>query len=175
MQQPQPQPGRPQFNLAAMSTASKILLAGSVLYFINLFLPWRRVCFGVAGIESVCGTQNGLAQGFGIINMLLVLAIIVMEVLILANVNVNMGSPQMQLQVEAGLAGALLLFTILKILVGLSHIFIFSFVGLILAAVVAYGGYMRWQESKLAPGTAPGSLPPPGPPGAPPPGGSFSG
>ena len=56
MQQPQPQPGRPQFNLAAMSTASKILLAGSVLYFINLFLPWRRVCFGVAGIESVCGT-----------------------------------------------------------------------------------------------------------------------
>jgi hypothetical protein len=156
-----------------MSTASKILLAGGVLYLINLFLPWRRACVGAGGI-SFCGTQNGLAQGFGIINLLLVLAIIAMEILILANVNVTMGTPQMRLQVEAGLCGALLVFTILKILVGISHIFIFSFTGLILAVAIAYGGYMRWQESNLAPGTG-GALPPPGPPGAPPPGGSFSG
>ena len=111
MQQPSSQPGRSQFNLATMSTASKILLAGGVLYLINLFLPWRRACFGVVGVANVCGSQNGL-----------------------------------------------------------SHIFIFSFVGLILAVVVAYGGWMRWQESKVAPGT----LPPPGPPG-PAGGSSFSG
>ena len=170
MQQPSSQPGRSQFNLATMSTASKILLAGGVLYLINLFLPWRRACFGVVGVANVCGSQNGLSQGFGIINLLLVLAIIVMEVLVLANVQVNMGTPQMRLQIEAGLAGALLLFTILKVLVGLSHIFIFSFVGLILAVVVAYGGWMRWQESQVATGT----LPPPGPPG-PAGGSSFSG
>src|SRR5438034_11085792 len=121
MQQPQSQPGRSQFSMAAMSTASKILLAGGVLYLINLFLPWRRACVSVAG-QNFCGTQNGLAQGFGVINLLLVLAIIAMEVLILANVQVNMGSPQMRLQVEAGLCGALLLFTILKVLVGLSKI-----------------------------------------------------
>ena len=168
MQQPSSSSRGSQFSLATMSTASKILLAGGVLYFINLFLPWRRACFGFGGLGSVCGTQNGLAQGFGIINLLLVLAIIAMEVLVLANVEVNIGTPQMRLQVEAGLAGALLLFTVLKILVGLSHIWIFSFVGVVLAIVVAYGGFMRWQESQVATDT----LPPPGPPTG---GSGFSG
>jgi hypothetical protein len=167
MQQPQSQPGRPQFNLAAMSTASKILLIAGVLYFIDLFLPWNRACAG-----PFCVSVNGL-HGLGILNLLLVLAIIAMEVLLLANVEVNMGTPQMRLQVEAGLAGGLLLFTVIKILVDLTAIYLFAWLGLVLAIVIAYGGYMRWQESTVATGT--GTLPPPGPPGAPPPGGSFTG
>ncbi len=149
------------FDLSRMSTASKILLGAGVLYFIDLFLPWRRQCFGGFG----CGTQNGLAQGVGIINMLLVLAIIVMEVLTIANVQVNMGTPTQRLQIEAGLAGGLLVFTILKILVGLSHIYIFSFIGLLLAIAIGYAGWMRWQEAQLGGGPAGPPPPPPSPGG----------
>ena len=47
---------------------------------------------------------------------------------------------------------------VLKILVGLSHIFIFSFIGLILASGIGYAGWMRWQEAQM------GSAPPSGPP-----------
>jgi hypothetical protein len=151
---------RPSFDLSKFSTASKILLGAGVLYFIDLFLPWRRAC-GQSILGSICVTQNGLAQFFGILNMLLVLAIIVMEVLVVANVQVNMGTPQMRNQVEAGLAGGLLVFTILKVLVGLSHIYIFSFIGLLLAIAIGYAGWMRWQEAQVG-GTAPPPPPSPG-------------
>jgi hypothetical protein len=148
------------FDLSRMSTASKILLGAGVLYFINLFLPWRRACVG-----PFCATQNGLAQGVGVINMLLVLAIIVMEILTIANVQVNMGTAKQRLQIEAGLAGGLLVFTVLKVLIGLSHIFIFSFIGLLLAIAIGYAGWMRWQEAQLGGGPGPAGPPPPPSPG----------
>ena len=63
------------FDMSKMSTASKILLGGGILYFIDLFLQWQRVCFNVVGITSGCGGVNGI-HGIGILNMLIVLAII---------------------------------------------------------------------------------------------------
>jgi len=145
------------FDISKLSTASKILLGAGVLYLIDLFLPWRRACFG-----PFCASQNGLAQGVGIINLLLVLAIIVMEVLVLVNVEVNMGTPKQRLQIEAGLAGGLLLFTIIKLLIGLSHVYIFTFIGLLLAIAIGYGGWMRWPEAQVGTGMPP---PPPSSPG----------
>ena len=44
------------------------------------------------------------------------------------------------------LAGALLVFTVLKVLADLDHIFVFAGVGLVLALVIGYGGWQRWQE-----------------------------
>jgi hypothetical protein len=146
------------FDMAGMSTASKILLIGGVLFIVDLFLPWNRVCFPVFGCLSVSGFH-----GLGILNFLLALVIVVMEVLLLAKVNVQMGTTAQKMQIEAYVAFGLLLFTVIKILVDLSHIYLFAFVGLILALVCAYGGYMRWQESRLAP-------PAPPPPG----GGGFT-
>ncbi|MDP9296792.1 MAG: hypothetical protein M3O88_08900 [Actinomycetota bacterium] len=145
------------FDVSGMSTASKILLIGGILFIVDLFLPWNRTC-----ILSFCGSANGFS-GIGILNFLLALVIVVMEVLLLAKVNVQMGTPSQMMQIEAYVAFGLLLFTIIKILVDLTAIYLFAFVGLILALVVAYGGYMRWQESKLAP-------PAPPPPG----GGGFT-
>jgi hypothetical protein len=148
------------FDISKLSTASKILLGAGVLFLIDLFLPWRRAC-GESILGSICVSQSGVAQGVGILNLLLVLAILVMEGLTLANVQVNMGTAQQRLQIEAGLAGALLLFTIIKVLIGLSHVYIFTFVGLLLAIAIGYAGWMRWQEAQLASGT---STPPPPPP-----------
>jgi len=149
--------GSSGFDMSKMSTASKILLIGGVLFIIDLFLSWNRVCIG-----PFCGSVNGF-HGLGILNFLIALAIVVMEVLLLANVNIQMGTTAQKMQIEAYLAFGLLAFTIIKILVDLTAIYLFAFVGLVLALVVAYGGYMRWQESRLAP-------PAPPPPG----GGGFT-
>jgi len=144
------------FDMSKMSTASKILLGGGILYFIDLFLQWQRVCFSVLG-NSACGGVNGI-HGIGILNMLIVLAIIGMEIILLAGMNVEMGTPQMRSTVEAGLAGALLVFTLLKILIDNDFISWPSYLGVVLAIVIAYGGWMRWQEAKVSGGMTGGSM-----------------
>jgi hypothetical protein len=145
------------FDMSKMSTASKILLGGGILYFIDLFLQWQRVCFSVLG-NSACGGVNGI-HGIGILNMLIVLAIIGLEVILLAGMNVDIGTPQMRSTVEAGLAGALVVFTLLKILIDNDFISWPSYLGVVLAIVIGYGGWMRWQESKVSGGmTGGGSM-----------------
>jgi hypothetical protein len=151
---------RSSFDMSKMSTASKILLGAGVLYLIDLFLAWQKVCFGPFG----CGSASGW-HGIGIINGLLVILIIVMEVLLLAGVEVNVGTTQMKMMTEAGLAFGVLLFTLIKVFITDNDFRKFpSWIGLILALVMAYGGYMRWQEGSVA-------TPPPAAPGG---GGGFA-
>jgi hypothetical protein len=144
------------FDISKMSTASKILLGAGVLYFIDLFLQWQRAC-----VLSFCAGVTGW-HGLGILNGVLVLLIIVMEVLLLAGVNVEVGTPMMRMQIEAGLAFGVLLFTILKLIVDNDFLSWPAWIGLILALVIGYGGWMRWQEHQAGASTAPpaGGMPP---------------
>ena len=148
---------RRSFDMASISTASKILLIAGFLYFIDLFLAWQKVCINFGGvIGERCGSANGW-DGIGILNGILVILILVMEILLLLKVEMNVGTPQMRNQVEAGLAGGVLLFTILKVIIDNEAISWPAWLGLILAVVIAYGGWMRWQESSAAaPPPAPG-------------------
>ena len=54
--------------------------------------------------------------------------------------------------ISAGLAALIVLFTILKILVDSESIYLFAWIGLILALVIGYGGWMRWQEHQASGG-----------------------
>src|SRR5438128_4876339 len=145
------------FDMSRMTTASKILGVGGLLYLIDLFLPWNRACFSAAGTNfGFCASANGI-HGFGVLNLLIVLVIIIMEILLLANVSVDVGTPALRSQIDAYLCFALLLFTVLKILVDNTALYLFAFVGGALAIVIAYGGYMRLQEAKLAPPPPPPS------------------
>ena len=101
------------FDMSKMSTAHKILLGAGILYIIDVFLPWQRACFdlGVPG-ASGCASSSG-ASGIGVLNLLLAIALVAWEGMTLANVEIN--APRAL--VSAGLAGAIVLFTILKILV----------------------------------------------------------
>jgi hypothetical protein len=153
---------RPSFNLNRLSTASRILLIGGLLYFVDLFLPWQQVCIGFGTIK-VCPSLSGW-HGVGILNGILVILILVMEILMLANVEVNVGTAATRNMTEAGVAGGLLLFTIIKILVNHQAIHLWAWIGLVLAVIVAYGGYMRWQEASV-------TTPPPPAPGG---GGGFA-
>jgi hypothetical protein len=158
------------FDMSKMSTAHKILLGAGVLYIIDVFLPWQRVCIDL-GIDlpgaSGCASASG-ASGIGVLNLLLAIALVVWEGMDLANVDIK--APRAL--ISAGLAGAIVLFTILKILVDFDEIYIFAWIGLILALVIGYGGWMRWQEYQASGGgmggSSTGGTAPPPMPGGPP-------
>lgn len=130
--------------------ASKLLVIAGALYIVNVFAPWQRLCLADVG----CASQSGLS-GFGALNLILAIGLVAWEGLGLAGIEIEGPRPL----VSAALAGALLVFTILKVLADLDHIFVFAGVGLVLALVIGYGGWQRWRE--YAAGRA-GAAPPEG-------------
>lgn len=145
------------FDMSKMSTAAKILLGAGVLYIIDVFLPWQRVCIDL-GLDipgaSGCASASG-ASGIGVLNLLSAIALVAWEGMALANVNINVPRPL----ISAALAAAIVLFTILKILIDNEAIYIFAWIGLVLALVIGYGGWMRWQEHQAGGGTMPPPMP----------------
>lgn len=145
------------FDMSKMSTADKILLGAGILYIIDVFLPWQRVCIDL-GIDlpgaSGCASSSG-ASGIGVLNLLLAIALVAWEGMALANVDIN--APRAL--ISAALAGAIVVFTILKIVVDSEALYIFAWIGLVLALVIGYGGWMRWQEHQAGAGTAPPPMP----------------
>jgi hypothetical protein len=150
------------FDWSKMSTASRILIVAGALYIIDLFLPWQS-------FDLVLGsrTESG-ASGIGVLNLLLAIALVAWEVMAVAGVEVN--APKSL--VSAALAGGIVLFTILKIIVDSDGMTIFAWIGLILALVIGYGGWMRWQEHQASGGgmggSSTGGTAPPPMPGGPP-------
>ena len=154
------------FDMSKMSTADKILVGAGILYIIDVLLPWQRACVEIAGLSG-CDSASG-ASGIGILNLLLAIALVAWEGMSLANVEIN--APRAL--ISAGLAGGIVLFTILKILVDSESIYLFAWIGLILALVIGYGGWMRWQEHQASGGgmggSSTGGTAPPPMPGGPP-------
>jgi hypothetical protein len=107
-------------------------------------------------------------HGIGVLNLLLAIALVAWEVMAIAGVEIN--APKSL--VSAALAGGIVLFTILKIIVDNESIAIFAWIGLILALVIGYGGWMRWQEHQASGGgmggSSTGGTAPPPMPGGPP-------
>ena len=150
------------FDWSKMSTASRILIIAGAIYIIDLLLAWQS--FDLGGLSAnVSGTH-----GIGVLNLLLAIALVAWEVMAVAGVQIN--APKSL--VSAALAGGILLFTILKILVDFDEIYIFAWIGLILALVIGYGGWMRWQEHQASGGgmggSSTGGTAPPAMPGGPP-------
>jgi hypothetical protein len=134
--------------MRGVSTGSKILLVTGLLLFIDLFFPWQQVCTPeVAGFGGICASANGFS-GLGILVALLVIALLVWEGLLIAGVQINMGTTSPAL-IGAILGGAAALFTVILFLTRLSEIAWGAWVGLILALVLAYGAYVRYNESQV--------------------------
>ena len=148
------------FDMARVSTASKILLIAGVLYIIDLFLPWQRACIDLGlDLPGTCVSESG-AAGIGVLNLLLAIALVAWEGMAVGGVEIN--APKAL--ISAALAGAIVVFTILKIIVDSESLYLFAWIGLILALVIGYGGWMRWQEHQAAGGGGFGGPAPPPPP-----------
>jgi hypothetical protein len=152
------QPQRPGgFDMARMSMGSKLALGSSILLFISLFFPWEDVLRGLDPTGTF-GNVNGF-NGIGILVAILCIAVIVWEGMLAAGVNINMGTTSPAL-IGAILAAGAALFAIIQFLLSLGGIQWGGFLGLIFALALAYGAYLRFQESQAA------AAPPPPPPAA---------
>jgi hypothetical protein len=87
------------------------------------------------------------------ISGILVIALLVWEGLVAAGVNVSMGTTSPAL-IGAVLGGATAIFGVINFLPSLGGLRIGAWLGLVFSIALAYGAYIRFQESKLG-GTAP--------------------
>lgn len=148
------------FDVSKMSLASKILGVAGIVYLVVLFLPWNQVCVGeIIGISTgICASVNGL-HGLGFLNLILVVLVVGMEVAMLTGTEINVSTPQQRAMIGAGIAWAITALTVLKVLLVDNEFIAWgAWLGLIVSLVIAYGGFLRFQESKAMGGAAP---PPP--------------
>jgi hypothetical protein len=135
------------FDMSKVKTADRILVVAGLLYFIDSFLPWQRVCVG-AGQFSFCGNASSWGGGgswAGTLAGLCTLGLIAWEALQLFDVNLGPGVPAHL--VGAGAAAGVVLFTLLKFLLIVGNsIFVFGFIGLVLALAIGYAGFQKWRQ-----------------------------
>ena len=145
------QPGGSKgFDVASMALAAKIILVAGILLLVFSFLQWQKVCIGAfAGFPGACAgvsAWSGSGSFFGFMMGILLIALLIFEGVQLANVNMNM--PISSTKISAYLAFAVGAFAILKVLLVLTSSIkpsIFAWIGLVLALVVAYGGYLDFK------------------------------
>lgn len=125
---------------ANWSTARKILLPASLLFLIDSFLNWQQVDLGV-----VTAGQS-MWHGLGFLIGILLIVLIVWEALDAFAPDTIRGMNLPGGLLALGLAGAILILTVIRVLT-LDFRHWPAWVGLILALVIGYGGWLRFQES----------------------------
>ena len=156
MTQPQ---GAGGFDANRMTIGQKTLLGAGILYLISMFFPWLGADFGdlgdALGIDVPDATVNGWAGGIGMLSGLFVIALLVWEGLAASGAKVQLGatSPALIGAILGAITAVLGLVNFIQSLDGLR---IGAYIGIVAILGLAYGAYVRFQESKV--GTAP---PPP--------------
>ena len=160
-------------DLRTLSTGTKILLAAGILLLIDTFLAWQEVSVEVGGVEIASASQNAWNGFWGVVMGIALIALLVWVALHIFQVELpDLTIPERT--VTAVLAGIVFVFAVLKNLID-DYSAWASYVGVVLAAGVAVGAWMRMQEADVAATSAePAAAPPPSPPPPPPatPGGS---
>jgi drug/metabolite transporter (DMT)-like permease len=119
--------------LKGLSRSSQLLLGAGLLLFIFLFFHW----------QDYHGLGNSGWHGWGVLVGILVIALVAWEAAQVFAVKVEL--PVKPALLSAGLAAAVLLFTVIKFLVDNEFRHWPAWVGLILAIVIGFGGFLRWS------------------------------
>ena len=131
-----------RFDFARLSTATKILLVGGILLFIDLFLDWQQVDLGPISIG-----RSGW-HGIGVLVGLLTIALIVWELLQALEVRMDFLPDTVPVNlVSVALAGAVALFAIIEFFTHNEQRHWPAWIGLILAIVIAIGGFLKFGEA----------------------------
>lgn len=131
----------------ALGRGAQIMLVGTILLLIDLFLPWQD--FDVGGLADEFGVDATWSGWHGAAGILLGLVTIVT----LAWLIVRIASVDIPLPVSTAMTGALLgtlvlIFAIIKILTILGdEQTIWAWLGLVLAIVIAVGAFQTVQEA----------------------------
>ncbi|HUR22767.1 MAG TPA: hypothetical protein VMZ73_02740 [Acidimicrobiales bacterium] len=141
-------------DFSKLTLGNKIVLGAGVLLILDLlFFPWHNVSVG--GIVDVNRTGVQSPNSFyGVLALLLAL-VMVAQVVVSKLTTAKLPDiplPWSRVHLIAGIAVLALL--LLKLLVETSFLGFGAFLGLILAAALAYGGYTISQEGPSAAGEA---------------------
>ena len=134
-------------HLKAMSRSSHLIGWGGLLLFIFLFFDWQQV-------STVVGSAGRSGwHGWGVLVGILTIALVAWEAMQIFAVKLEL--PFKAALLTVGLAAGVLLFTIIKFLVDNEFRHWPAWVGLILAILIAVGGYLRYAgdeptEDKLS-------------------------
>jgi hypothetical protein len=128
--------------LSKLTPGAALTLAGLVLYSINSFLPWQRVCIGFEEAEF-CGSANEW-HGIGVLAALIGIALLLWEAAPLVIERPSLGGLDPRL-VSIVLAAALVLFTLITTLTHNEFRTFWAWIGLVLSLLVALG---IWRDLK---------------------------
>jgi hypothetical protein len=126
--------------LQALSLARKLVLGGGVLLLIDTFLSWQSVSY--QGVELA--SRNAWHGFWGVLLGLMTVALVAWVIARLFGVEMPEGVPEGLISLVLGVA--ILVFAVLKNLID-DYSAWASYVGIVLAAVVAYGAWRNFEES----------------------------
>lgn len=130
----------------ALTLGMKILLPATALLFIDMFLRWQEVCADLGPLGETCGGQNGWNGLWGVLLGLLTVLMLVWLGLQIANVDISgYNLPVTAGLITLGLGVLIFALALLKNLVD-DYSTIWSYIGVILAALGAYGAWQRSRE-----------------------------
>lgn len=129
--------------LTELSRGTQLMLAASVLLLIDTFFAWQKVEVEVAGVEVASASQNAWNGFWGVVLGLMTLLMIAMLVARVAAVDVPL---PVSYAMRAAVLGVLIfLFALIKNLADDYSTF-WSYLGVVLAALIAIGAYLQVQE-----------------------------
>ncbi len=165
MDQPSGSGSKGGFDMSKLSMASKLLLGGGILLFIDIFLPWQGGCVDAGPLVKYCvniKATSGDGGLFGVLMLVAVLALIAWEVMGALGSTIDVGG--MSTAKVSGIIGAVVAaLGLLKFLFSaLNHGAWGAWLGLVLILAIAYGTFLKLKESGVMPG---GSAPAPPPAG----------
>lgn len=136
--------------LSALSTGTKVLLGAAILLLIVTFLPWQSYDGPGSELADELGVDfsvNAWHGFWGVMLGLLTIALIAWVGLRIANVDLkSVNLPASEPLITAALAALIFLFALLKNLTDDFSTF-WSYIGVVLAAGVAIGAWLRMQET----------------------------
>jgi hypothetical protein len=134
-------------DLKTLSTGTKIVLAAGLLLLIDTFFAWQEVSASIGGVEVASASANAWHGFWGVVMGLMLIVVLVWVGLQVANVDLNVTLPDRLIVLV--LSVLILVFAILKNLTD-DYSAWASVVGIVLAAALAVGAWMRLQEPEEA-------------------------
>jgi hypothetical protein len=123
----------------ALSRGTQLMLAAGVLLLVDTFLSWQR--FEALGIELA--SQNAWNGFWGVLLGLLTIALLAWLVATMLGVDLRL--PVSETLLSAALGGLVLVVALLKVLTD-DFSTVWAWIGLVLAALVGVGAWLRVQE-----------------------------
>ena len=130
-------------NLSTLSRGTQLLVGAGLLLLIDTFLDWQSVDVGPFSVG-----ENAWSGFWGVIMGLALLALLALVIARVFDVELPAGLPEGRIIV--GLGVLIFVFALLKNLID-DYSSLWSYIGVLLAAGVAYGAWLRYRGDRRRP------------------------